>query len=310
MMKYWLLTFLAVISPTLFAASAMVEGVQMPAWVEHDGVKQPLTPGYRLQNSDIITTGDGGRAQMKLEEGSTLKLGEDARMSLDNMVAPAGFDRAYRFAVMVSQGAFHLTTTTTTQKTVIKKKLKKGSKKITKTTVAEAHPRIVNVHFGSLNASTSGGDIWGKASDERDVLALFRGRVNVAHDDASQITLTRAKTSVDALSGGSLNKPRPVAASDRSSWLRETDIIAGRGAATKKGQWKVSVGTFTQGADAEELRRKVAEEGYAVELAPANISGRTQTRLQVTHLKTSADAQLIAARIGKEFDLETVRVIR
>jgi hypothetical protein len=305
MMKYWLLAVLALISPTLLAAVAVVEGVQMPAWVEQDGMKTPLTPGCQLHNSDVISTGDGGRAQLKLAEGSTLKLGENAHLTLDNLAPGA----EYRIAVAVNQGAFRMTTATVTKKTVIRQKTKKGTKRTTKTTVMESHPRIVNVHLGSLNANSGGGDIWGKASQERDVVAMFKGRVHVSHDDASQVSLTRAGTSVDALDGGTLNAPRAVASSDKSTWLRETELIAGRGVATRKGTWKVSVGTFRQGADAAELMHKVQDEGYAVELAPATVSGRAQTRLQVTHLKTSADARAIAARIRKEFDLNTVTVI-
>jgi hypothetical protein len=309
-MRYGLLALLALMSPNLFAAIAVVEGVQMPAWVEQDGMKMPLTPGTRLRNSDIVSTGDGGRAEMKLEEGGTLKLGEDAHLSLDNLAPTIGLDGRYRVALAVDQGAFRYTSSTVVQKTVTRKKLKKGSKKIVKRKTVEAHPRIVNVHLRSVNASAGGGDIWGKASDERDVVALFRGRVDVAHDDASQVSLTKAGTSVDALSGSTLSAPRTVPASDKNSWLRETGPITGRGVATRKGVWKVSIGTFRQGAEAEELMHKVTDEGYAAEMVPATVGGRAQTRLQITHFKTSGDAQVIAQRIRKEFDLDTVTVMR
>lgn len=307
MMKYGLLALLILISPPLLAAVAVVEGVQMPAWVEQDGVKTPLSTGIALQNSDIVTTGEGGRAQLKLAEGSTLKLGQNTRVSLDNL-AESGKD--FHIAVAVNQGAFRLTSSTITRKTVTKKKLKKGTRKITKREVLEATPRSVNVHLGSINASAAGGDVWGKASDARDVVALLRGNVLVTHDDASQTMLTRGKTFVDALSGGTLNQPRNVPSGDMAAWVRETDLTTGHGVVNWKGRWKVSVGTFRDGAEAAELMRKIADEGYAVELAPASISGRAQTRLQVSHLKTSADARVIAQRIRKEFDLDSVTVIR
>ena len=308
-MKYWLLAVLALISPSLLAAVAVVDGVQMPAWAEQDGLKIPLTPGLRLHNSDIVSTGDSGRAELKLEEGGTLKLGENTHLSLDNLAPARGHDARYRVALEVDHGAFRYTGNTAIRKTVIIKKLKKGSKKITRRETVEARARIVNVHLGSVNASSAGGDIWCKANDDRDLVALFRGHVDVAHDDASKVSLTRAGTSVDALSGGSLNVPRSVPASDKDSWLSETDLITGRGIATRKGQWKVNVGTFTEGAEANQLKHKITDEGYAVELVPATVDGRAQTRLQVTHLKTSADAQVIAQRLSKEFDLDTVTVM-
>ena len=39
------------------AAYAVVDQVQMPAWLERNGVRQPLAPGKILQNRDRVITG-------------------------------------------------------------------------------------------------------------------------------------------------------------------------------------------------------------------------------------------------------------
>jgi len=36
--------------------AATVEGVQMPAWVERNGVRQPIVPGMELRAGDQVVT--------------------------------------------------------------------------------------------------------------------------------------------------------------------------------------------------------------------------------------------------------------
>jgi hypothetical protein len=56
------------------APAAVVEGVQMPAWVERavtGGIRRiPLAPGMELRGGDEVKTGAGSRIYIKLAEGS------------------------------------------------------------------------------------------------------------------------------------------------------------------------------------------------------------------------------------------------
>src|ERR1700704_3690941 len=74
---------LALASLLAFAAGAsaqpaVVEAVQYPAWLERGGNAVPLTPGTRLQAQDRLRTGDNARVELKLPEGSAVKLGQNA----------------------------------------------------------------------------------------------------------------------------------------------------------------------------------------------------------------------------------------
>src|SRR5512132_3195359 len=58
------------------APGALVEGVQMPAWVERGNETIPLTPGMALRDRDRVRTGDNARILLRMAEGSAVKLGE------------------------------------------------------------------------------------------------------------------------------------------------------------------------------------------------------------------------------------------
>jgi len=275
-MKHHLLALLLLVSSSIYAATGTVEGVRMPIWVEQDGVMSALAPGMRLHTTDAVTTGEGGRLLLRLDDGALVRLGENAQLALDDLKSSKGMDSGH-IAVSVKKGSF---------------RLKTGGLK-----------KLVNVTAGSLAASGSSMDICGRASDERDAIALMaKGRANVEHDSASHATLTRARTFVDALNGGSLNAVNKVNPKDYASWIAQTDLQSGKGVVTRKGHWKVDLGAFQQRAEAESVRQSVDKEGYAVTLFPANIQDKTYWRPQVLHFKTQHDAVVAAEQLRSIFD--------
>src|SRR3981081_2103631 len=88
------------------AQPAVVEAVQYPAWLEREGRAVPLTPGIALQPRDQLRTGGNARVQLKLSEGSAVKLGENAQFTVERVE-----DRGvFRAALLVVAGAFRFTT--------------------------------------------------------------------------------------------------------------------------------------------------------------------------------------------------------
>ena len=64
----------------------VVQGVQMPAWVEHlSGARNALALEMPLAGNDRIITGPGARALLRLADGSLLKLGENGMLALDEL---------------------------------------------------------------------------------------------------------------------------------------------------------------------------------------------------------------------------------
>jgi hypothetical protein len=62
-MKSLLLALLLAISSlqALAQPAALVDGVQMPAWLERGGKRTPLAPGMELRAGDAIISGSGAR---------------------------------------------------------------------------------------------------------------------------------------------------------------------------------------------------------------------------------------------------------
>ncbi|HEY2628072.1 MAG TPA: FecR domain-containing protein, partial [Usitatibacter sp.] len=88
------------------AENATVEAVQYPAWLDRGGNTVPLTPGTPLQADDKLRTGGNARVQVKMGEGSTVKLGENAQFVVERIENRGVF----RAALGVLTGAFRFTT--------------------------------------------------------------------------------------------------------------------------------------------------------------------------------------------------------
>lgn len=99
---------LAQAAPQGATAYAVVDSVQMPAWVERKGVREPLVPGQVLRNHDRVITGADARVAINLAEGSAVKLGENAQLEMNAL----GYreNRVFTAALDVAQGAFRFTT--------------------------------------------------------------------------------------------------------------------------------------------------------------------------------------------------------
>src|SRR5262252_8905840 len=95
------------LSTALHAAPpAVVEAVQYPAWLERGGRAVPLTPGTTLESSDQLRTGGNARIQLRMGEGSTVKLGENAKFVIER----AEDKGIFRATLRVLTGAFRFTT--------------------------------------------------------------------------------------------------------------------------------------------------------------------------------------------------------
>ena len=151
----------AITAPTVLAidrAYATIDSVQMPAWVERNGVRQPLAPGKVLQNRDRVLTGADGRVLIQLAEGSAVKLGENAQLDLNALGRRE--NSVFTAALDVARGAFRLTTG-------IFSSLRQQ--------------RAINVRIATITAGIRGTDLWGMSNAERDLVCLLEGHITVFH---------------------------------------------------------------------------------------------------------------------------------
>ena len=98
----------------------------------------PLTPGTALQAHDRLRTGANARVQLRLSEGSAVKLGENAQFVIERAE-----DRGiFRAALSVIAGAFRFTTA-----------------------AGKGRTRDVSIKVKNVTVGIRGTDLWGKSTE-------------------------------------------------------------------------------------------------------------------------------------------------
>jgi hypothetical protein len=265
---------LAAASAGVLAEPTRVEAVQYPAWLERGGNAVPLTPGTTLLSSDRIRTGTNARVQLRLGEGSTVKLGENARLVIEKIE-----DRGiFRSALAVLDGAFRFTTDA----------LRKSQK------------REVAIKVKNVTAGIRGTDLWGKSTDEKDLVCLLEGKISVGTEGHPTVTLD---TPLDFY-----QKPRDgapavakVDAKQVEVWSRETEIQKDGAAARAGGEWRVIAGTSESRDAALGLNRRLRANGYPSEIRAKDgrfavtvggLAGEAEARALMTNLRNVSGVRM------------------
>lgn len=267
-------SMLALGAGSAFAQTAVVEAVQYPAWLERGGSAVPLAPGTTLQPADRLRTGANARVQLKMAEGSAVKLGENAQFSIDKSES-RGFFRA---TLSVLSGAFRFTTD--------------AARKATK--------RDIAIHVKNVTAGIRGTDLWGKSTDERDLVCLLEGKIAVGAEGHPTVTLDQRLDFYQ--------KPRDgapaVAKVDEKQiaiWSQETEISKDGPAARLGGKWRVTAASFPARDEALALNRTLRASGYPSEVggregeftvAVRGIAGESEARALMANLRNVKGVQV------------------
>ena len=256
--------FAAAFVATGAAAQATVEAVQYPAWLERGGQRVPLVPGTVLQSRDRIATGGNARAQLRLPEGSAVKLGENAQFVVERVQDRQGVLRA---VLNVVNGAFRFTST-------------------------QLRKRDVSIQVKNVTAGIRGTDLWGKSTEQRDLVCLIEGRISVESAGNPSVTLDQPLDFYQLPRGG-----RPEVAKvdpkQLEEWAKETEIPPDGAAARTGGAWRVVAAGFEERDRALALGRSLRSRGY-----PAEIVEREKRFLvQVPGLAGENDARSLMAGI-------------
>jgi hypothetical protein len=127
----------------------------------------PLAPGVALGSLDKVVTGDNGRLLLRLADGSTVKLGEKARLNLTQAEATRDNDVTTLQATLnVLVGAFRFTTNAFD-------KLQ--------------NRRTVDIKISTVTAGIRGTDLWGAQRPDREIVCLIEGNITVDRELGSTI---------------------------------------------------------------------------------------------------------------------------
>jgi hypothetical protein len=270
---------LALAATDLFAAAGTavltVESVLSPAWVERaNGRRDPLTVGMALANKEKVHTGDGGRATLRMAEGSTVKLGESGMLAVDDL-AHKGADKGgiVNATLDVVRGAFRFTTGLLN---------KSGAQ------------RNVNVKINAITAGIRGTDVWGKSESDRDIVCLLEGRITVSHG-AAQFQMTEPNSFYIAPHTGQAQPPSNVTPQQVKEWSDETEIFPKMGGSRAGGSAVVRVASAPDEASANALRDKLRESGFPATTAAA---GRGYD-VRIESLPDASEAAVLAERLRR-----------
>jgi hypothetical protein len=270
------------------APAAVVEGVQMPAWLERQatgGIRRiPLAPGMELRGGDEVKTGAGSRLYIKLAEGSLVKLGENASLKLlDLQPDRGGFFRA---ALNVLEGAFRFTTDV----------------------LAKERRREVSIRVATVTAGIRGTDLWGKSDPaDRQIVCLIEGKIEVGAEGEAPVAMDQERQFYQREKGQT--KPLGfVEPTQLAKWAQQTEIADGQGAARRGGKWRLTLASVATQDEALAIYDQVRTAGYAAEIHPAKAGGKRVYLVRISRLPTKADAEALAAQLRGKHGVEEPRV--
>ena len=250
------------------AEPAVVEAVQYPAWLERGGIAAPLTPGTVLRAQDRLRTGANARVQLKLAEGSAVKLGENAQFIFDK-----GEERGiFRATLSVLTGAFRFTTDA----------LRKVQK------------RDVTINVKNVTAGIRGTDLWGKSTGERDLVCLLEGKISVGSAGNPTVTLDQRLDFYQKPRDGAPSVAK-VDEKQIAAWALETEISPDGPAARVGGSWRVSAAAFRTRDEALALNRRLRASGFPSEVAQRDgvftvqiggLAGEAEARALIVSLRS------------------------
>ena len=266
----------------------VVEGVQMPAWVEHaNGARDALSLDMKLINKDRVITGPGARALLRLADGSLVKLGENGIMALDDLgqtkiklkdVVTASLD--------VLSGAFRFTTQALSKF--------RGE-------------RDVKVRLVTITVGIRGTDLWGKSDKTRDIACLIEGKVAVTRGPEA-FTMDQPMSFYVAPKDKPGDPVGPVSKEQLDKWTQETEIAAGAGALRKGGKWRVYLAEAGDQDSALKIYDQLRNAGYAAEIRPVKKEDVTTYRVRISHLASEREAETLGAKLKGQMGITEPKV--
>lgn len=285
----------AVISLALFACAlahgappAVVDGLQMPAWVERYGFLQPLAPGMELRQHDVVRTGRNARVLLKLAEGSLVRLGENGQLKLSSLNEKDDGKSVFRAAFEVLRGAFRFTTDR----------------------LAKPRQRDLQVKIASISAGVRGTDLWGKAGEDRDVLCLIEGSIRVGREGVAEFEMNDPLTFYIAPKGAAPEAVQPVPLAKLAQWAQETDLAAGQGAVQRGGKWKLVLAEAPDQGPALDVYLKARTAGYGASIDYTGKAPRQRYVVSIGPITEQAGAEALAERLAAELGITKPQVVK
>jgi len=263
---------------------ASVAVVQMPAWLERGGASLPLVAGMEVKNGDRIRTGADARAFLKLAEGSSLKLGENAALDFySRSLKPAS---NFKGAFDLKSGALRFTSSSATR---------------------NAGQRDVTIRVGGkASAAVHGADLWASTNAERDQILLIEGQAELRNGE-QVLEMNAPLTAVSIARNAAEQNTAALTAAEARQRMDETALTPGHGLLQPGGQWRVLLARAASQPEALGVYDSARAAGYAVQVkVKARQAGNAASGDQwnydvlVANLASQQDAATLAGKISQQ----------
>ena len=262
--------------------AAVVEGVQMPAWVERDGVRSPIQPGMLLQPGDVIHTGAGSRLMVRLSERSLVKLGENGRLRFTELSATK---ELFKAALGVLEGAFRFATDL----------------------AVKNRRREVNIAVANVTAGIRGTDLWGRSREDTEIVCLIEGAIEVGAPGEQPLVMDQPRQFYRRVAG----RTQPIGfvePAQLAQWAQETEIQPGRGALRSGGRFQLHLLRADNQAAALALYDELRAAGYPAEILPRREAEAVVYIVRIRNLPSRAEAQALARELRGKFGIDNPSV--
>jgi len=251
--------------------AAVVEGVQMPAWVERNGQRSPIQPGMLLQPGDVIHTGAGSRLMVRMSERSLVKLGENGRLRFTEISTTK---ELFKAVLGVLEGAFRFTTDV----------------------AVKNRRREVSIAVANVTAGIRGTDLWGRSRDDTEIVCLIEGAIEVGAPGEQPVAMDQPRQFYRRVAGGT----QPIGfvePAQLAQWAQETEIEPGRGALRSGGRFQVVLARSANQADALAVYDELRAAGYPAEIQPRREAEQISYIVRIRNLPSRAEAQALANQL-------------
>lgn len=246
------------------APDAVLHAVQPPAWVERGEQRLPARPGANLRTGEVLRTGDTGRAQVDLPEGSRVKLGSGTRFRSNRIIERQDADGSLvDAAIEILKGAFRFTTGL----------------------AGEEKRRSVDIRAGALTAGIRGTDLWGRSGDDGDFIVLLEGRIEMSTSGMAPEVLTEALDARIVPPGSSQMQPMPDVTPELIQRLApETELDPERGALSVDGELQLVLASVRRPRAAEAVQARLEAAGYPAYIEAVPLQGRMWHRVVIDNV--------------------------
>jgi len=254
-----------------------ISSAQFPGWVERGETILAIKPGLSIEEGDVVRTGDGGKVKLRLNDGSDIKLGNVSHIKINTVKeSKPENDNVFGLALDVLKGVFRFTTSA----------------------IGQSQKRDVAISFGTVTAGVRGTDIWGRVNDEKDLVCLIEGKIDVSHPQSDTVRLDQPRQYYDAAKESAGSLKGKVDLEQLTQWASLTEPEISEGLMTKDGQWSVVVMSLKDKEYAQDFSNSLNKQGYPAEVVSAEINKETYYRVIIKQFKGKNDAVYAQKRLA------------